>query len=169
MAERDGRWAQWGLSRPHGDGGPEGPRRGLRCPGTPTIIEGPRKPHPRRRKGNVVSDSNCLFCRIASGEIPADEVYSDENVVAFRDIAPQAPTHILIIPRKHIASVNDLEPQDTELMGRLYQVAKDLASQEGVSEDGYRMVINAGADGGQTVFHIHLHLLGGRPMTWPPG
>lgn len=116
-----------------------------------------------------VSDPNCLFCRISSGEIPAEQVYSDEGVVAFRDISPQAPTHILIIPRKHIATVGSLEPEDTEVMGRLFQVAKVLAAEEGIEEDGYRMVVNAGADGGQTVFHIHLHLLGGRPMAWPPG
>ena len=116
-----------------------------------------------------MADPNCLFCRIAAGEIPADQVYADEHVVAFRDIAPQAPTHVLIIPRKHIASVNDLAPDDTEVIGNLYQAAKALAEQEGIAEDGYRMVINAGADGGQTVFHIHLHLLGGRAMAWPPG
>ena len=114
-------------------------------------------------------DPSCLFCRIAAGEIPADIVYSDEEVVAFRDIAPQAPTHILIIPRKHIASVNDLTEDDTEVMGHLFQVARQLAESEGIADDGYRMVLNAGADGGQTVFHIHLHLLGGRPMAWPPG
>lgn len=114
-------------------------------------------------------DSNCLFCRIASGEVPAELVYSDDDVVAFRDISPQAPTHLLIIPRKHIASVHELESEDTELMGALVQVASVLAAEEGIAEDGYRMVVNAGADGGQTVFHIHLHLMGGRPMTWPPG
>jgi histidine triad (HIT) family protein len=116
-----------------------------------------------------VSDPNCLFCRIASGEIPAEKLYDDEDVLAFRDISPQAPTHILIIPRKHIPSVDALEAEDTEVMGRLSQVAKVLATKEGIAESGYRMVVNSGADGGQTVFHIHLHLLGGRPMAWPPG
>jgi histidine triad (HIT) family protein len=116
-----------------------------------------------------LSKPDCLFCRIASGEIPADVVLSDPDVLAFRDISPQAPTHILIIPRKHIASVSELEPEDGELIGKLFIVARDLARQEGISEGGYRMVVNAGADAGQTVFHIHLHLLGGRGLGWPPG
>jgi histidine triad (HIT) family protein len=116
-----------------------------------------------------LSKPDCLFCRIATGEIPADVVRSDPDVLAFRDISPQAPTHILIIPRKHIASVSELEPEDGELMGKLFFMARDLARQEGISEGGYRMVVNAGADAGQTVFHIHLHLLGGRGMGWPPG
>lgn len=96
-------------------------------------------------------------------------VRSDPDILAFRDINPQAPTHILIIPRKHIASVTDLESEDTELMGRLFLTARELAEDEGVAEEGYRMVVNAGAGAGQTVFHIHLHLLGGRGMGWPPG
>ena len=96
-------------------------------------------------------------------------VRSDADVVAFRDISPQAPTHILIIPTKHISSVNDLGPDDVDLMGKLFLVAKELAEKEGIGEGGYRMVVNAGADAGQTVFHIHLHLLGGRSLAWPPG
>jgi histidine triad (HIT) family protein len=116
-----------------------------------------------------LSDSSCLFCRIAEGEIPADLVRSDPDVLAFRDIHPKAPTHILIIPRKHIASVTELEVDDAEVIGKLFLTAKELAREEGISDAGYRMVINAGADGGQTVFHVHLHLLGGRPMGWPPG
>ena len=116
-----------------------------------------------------MSDSNCLFCRIADGEIPAELVRSDPDVLAFRDISPKAPTHILIIPRKHIASVTELEAGDAEVIGKLFLTAKELAREEGIAEGGYRMVINAGADGGQTVFHIHLHLMGGRPMGWPPG
>ena len=116
-----------------------------------------------------MSDSNCLFCRIAQGEIPADLVRSDPDLVAFRDIHPQAPTHILIIPRKHIASVNELGEGDTDLMGKLFLAARDLAREEGISDPGYRMVVNAGPAAGQTVFHLHLHLLGGRGMGWPPG
>ncbi len=116
-----------------------------------------------------MSDTDCLFCTIAQGGIPADLVYSDPEVLAFRDIHPQAPTHILIIPRNHVASVSELDGSDAELMGKLFLVAKELAREEGISEDGYRMVINAGPAAGQTVFHIHLHLLGGRGMGWPPG
>ena len=114
-------------------------------------------------------DTDCLFCRIVRGEIPASLVYSDPEVVAFRDIHPQAPTHILIIPRAHIPSVNELASGDAELMGKLFLVARELAGEEGVSGDGFRMVVNAGPAAGQTVFHIHLHLLGGRDMGWPPG
>jgi histidine triad (HIT) family protein len=116
-----------------------------------------------------LAESTCLFCRIAAGEIPAETVRETPDVLAFRDINPQAPTHILIIPRKHIASVSQMEPGDAELMGKLFLMARELAAEEGVDEGGYRMVVNAGADAGQTVFHIHLHLLGGRGMGWPPG
>lgn len=116
-----------------------------------------------------MSDTDCLFCRIAQGEIPADLVRSDPDVVAFRDIHPQAPTHILVIPRKHIASVSELGRGDADVMGKLFLAAKDLAREEGISEGGYRMVVNAGPAAGQTVYHIHLHLLGGRGMGWPPG
>ena len=114
-------------------------------------------------------DPQCLFCRIVAGEIPADIVRSDKDLVAFRDIHPQAPTHLLLIPRKHIASVSDLSREDAETMGKLFLAAKDLAREEGIDGGGYRMVVNAGPDAGQTVFHIHLHLLGGRGMRWPPG
>jgi len=116
-----------------------------------------------------VNVADCLFCRIAGGEIPADVIHSDPEVVAFRDINPQAPTHVLIIPRKHIVSVSDLDSDEAGLMGQLFLVARDLAKEEGIAEDGYRMVVNAGPDGGQTVFHVHLHLLGGRALRWPPG
>ena len=109
---------------------------------------------------------NCLFCRVAAGEIPANIVYSDAAALAFRDINPQAPTHILVIPRAHLASLNDAEGHD---LGLLLQAAARVARQEGLAEDGYRVVINTGADAGQTVFHLHLHLLGGRPLAWPPG
>ena len=113
--------------------------------------------------------SDCLFCKITSGEIPADIVHQDDTVVAFRDISPQAPTHILIIPRKHIATINDLGDEDTETVGRLFLTAARLATEEGIADDGYRVVMNCNAGAGQTVFHVHLHLLGGRRMTWPPG
>lgn len=116
-----------------------------------------------------MSSNDCLFCRIASGEIPADIVDSDDQVVAFRDIHPQAPTHVLIIPRRHLPSLTELEPADSEVIGSLFLKAREIAEREGIAEGGYRTVINAGADGGQTVFHVHLHLLGGRAMGWPPG
>lgn len=116
-----------------------------------------------------MSEPSCLFCRIASGEIPAQEVRFTPDVVAFRDINPQAPTHFLIIPRKHISSVTEMGEEDAELIGKLFLMARDLAEEEGIAEPGFRMVVNAGADAGQTVFHIHLHLLGGREMAWPPG
>jgi histidine triad (HIT) family protein len=114
-------------------------------------------------------DSDCLFCKIAQGEVPAEIVRETPDVVAFQDVNPQAPTHILVIPRKHIRSVTELDAADTEVMGKLFLVARDLAREEGIDEKGYRMVVNAGAEAGQTVFHIHLHVLGGRPMGWPPG
>lgn len=113
--------------------------------------------------------SDCLFCRIAAGEIPAQKVYEDDEVVAFRDIAPAAPTHILVIPRRHIPTLNDLEPADATLTGRLLLAAKSIAEAEGIAEPGWRAVLNVNAGAGQTVFHIHLHLLGGRDMGWPPG
>lgn len=112
---------------------------------------------------------NCIFCKIAAGEIPADKVYEDDTVVAFRDLNPQAPVHILVIPRKHIATLNDLTPADEAIIGRLYGAAREIAAAEGFAESGYRTVINCNEAGGQTVFHIHLHLLAGRMMHWPPG
>ena len=113
--------------------------------------------------------SQCLFCRIAAGEIPANILYSDEDVLAFRDINPQAPLHALVIPRKHIATINDLQADDAEIVGKLFLVAQQIAAEAGYSDDGYRVVMNCGVDAGQTVFHIHLHLLAGRRLTWPPG
>ena len=113
--------------------------------------------------------SDTLFSKIAAGEIPADIVYEDEDVVAFRDIGPQAPTHILVIPRKPIPTINHLEPEDAELVGKLFLAAKKIAADEGIAEAGYRTVINCNAAAGQSVYHLHLHLLGGRPMQWPPG
>ncbi len=112
---------------------------------------------------------DCLFCGIAAGEIPATHVHDDEMVVAFRDINPQAPTHILVIPREHIASAADLSLEQDDLWAHLLQVALQLARSEGIDADGFRIVTNVGRSGGQTVAHLHLHLLGGRPMTWPPG
>jgi histidine triad (HIT) family protein len=112
---------------------------------------------------------DCIFCKIAAGEIPAEIVYDDDAVTAFRDLNPQAPTHVLVIPKHHIGTLNDLSADDEASVGRLFTAARDIAKREGFAESGYRTVINCNADGGQTVFHIHLHLLGGRPMHWPPG
>lgn len=112
---------------------------------------------------------DCLFCKIIAQSIPADIVWQDDRVIAFRDINPQAPTHILVIPRKHIATVNDIAPGDHELIGHMVSTARQLAVQEGFSEDGYRLAMNCNEQGGQTVYHIHLHLMGGRQFTWPPG
>jgi histidine triad (HIT) family protein len=108
--------------------------------------------------------SDCIFCKIIKGDIPSTNVYKDEQVTAFRDINPVAPTHILIVPNKHIDSVNMMIVDDEPLMGHLYTVAKQLAAQEGIAEGGYRLIVNTGAEAGQTVFHIHLHLLGGRQL-----
>ncbi|MGD2153402.1 MAG: histidine triad nucleotide-binding protein [Gemmatimonadales bacterium] len=113
--------------------------------------------------------ADCLFCKIAAGEIPAEKVKEDDDWIAFRDISPQAPTHILIIPREHIATLNDLEPGNAALLGQLFLAAKQIAAEEGIAEPGYRTVVNCNADAGQAVFHIHVHLLGGREMGWPPG
>ncbi|MFD2111288.1 histidine triad nucleotide-binding protein [Thiorhodococcus fuscus] len=113
--------------------------------------------------------ADTLFAKIASGEIPADILYEDEHLVAFRDISPQAPTHILVIPRKPIPTLNDAGPEDAELLGKLLLAAAKVAELAGIAEAGYRTVINCNAAAGQTVFHLHLHVLGGRPMQWPPG
>lgn len=115
-----------------------------------------------------MSSSDCLFCKIVAGEIPADIVYESDSAIAFRDINPQSPTHILIIPRKHIATMNDIGDDDVELVGSLSAVARDIARQEGIDDPGYRTVMNCNESAGQSVFHIHLHLLGGRAMGWPP-
>lgn len=116
-----------------------------------------------------MSDSNCLFCRIIAGQIPATKVYEDEHSFAFRDINPQAPVHVLLIPKKHIASLKEAGPDDHAVLGHLMLVAGKIASQEGIAESGFRVVANSGADAGQSVFHIHLHVMGGREMAWPPG
>jgi histidine triad (HIT) family protein len=116
-----------------------------------------------------MTETDCLFCKIGAGEIPADIVHETDEVVAFRDINPQAPTHALIIPKRHIASINDLHDGDTDIVGKLFLAAKEIARNEGFAEPGYRVVMNCNAAAGQTVFHIHLHLLGGRDLAWPPG
>lgn len=116
-----------------------------------------------------MSGQDCLFCRIVDGDIPTEIIYQSESTIAFRDINPQAPTHALIIPRRHITTINDLNAGDEELVGSLYMAAKEIAREEGLSDDGYRVVMNCGEGAGQSVFHIHLHLLGGRVLNWPPG
>ena len=112
---------------------------------------------------------DCIFCKIVAGEIPAGKVYEDERAVAFSDINPQAPTHALIIPRRHIASLSEAEEGDESLLGHLLLVAARVARAAGHAEGGFRTVINTGAGAGQTVFHVHVHVLGGRRLTWPPG
>ena len=116
-----------------------------------------------------MSEQDCLFCKILSGDIPADIIYESDSAIAFRDVNPQAPTHILVIPRKHVATINDLEEDDQQMVGSLYLAAKEVARAEGISEEGYRAVMNCNEGAGQSVFHIHLHVLGGRALGWPPG
>ncbi len=113
--------------------------------------------------------SDCLFCKILDGEIPADIVYESDTAIAFRDINPQASTHVLIIPRQHIATINDIADSDQAVVGSLYSAAREIAKAEGIADDGYRAVMNCNEAAGQTVFHIHLHLIGGRTLGWPPG
>jgi histidine triad (HIT) family protein len=113
--------------------------------------------------------SDCLFCKFVNGDIQPNTVYEDDDVLAFRDINPQAPTHILVVPKRHISTLNDLQTEDGELIGKLYLAAQHVARQEGIDEAGYRTVVNCNEQAGQSVFHIHLHLLGGRAMRWPPG
>jgi histidine triad (HIT) family protein len=112
---------------------------------------------------------SCLFCSIVRNEIKSNIVFSDDQVIAFRDIHPVAPTHILIVPRRHIPSVNEIRPDDAPLIGHMFTVASQLARQENIHEGGYRIIVNTGPDGGQTVFHLHLHLIGGEPMKHPMG
>lgn len=113
--------------------------------------------------------SDCLFCRIAAGSLPAKIVHQDPQCVAFEDLHPQAPTHVLVIPRKHVSSLRECGPEDQAILGHLLLACAAVARQKGLGEHGYRIVANSGRDGGQTVFHLHFHLLGGRAMTWPPG
>jgi len=116
-----------------------------------------------------MSQKDCLFCKIVDGNLPADIVYENDMLVAFRDINAKAPTHILLIPRRHIATMNDLQNGDESLAGELFITAAKIAADEGLADDGYRVVMNCNEAAGQSVFHIHLHLMGGRTMTWPPG
>jgi histidine triad (HIT) family protein len=111
----------------------------------------------------------CLFCRIAQKDIAADIVFEDQDVIAFRDRYPQAPTHILVIPKRHITTLNDATASDATLLGQMIMTAQHVAKQEALADAGYRLVFNVNQHGGQTIYHIHLHVLGGRPMTWPPG
>ena len=113
-------------------------------------------------------DPDCLFCRIVAGEIPSERVYEDDEVIAFRDIHPQAPTHVLLVPRRHVADVDTLEDDDAGLLRALFAAVRRVAEQERLAK-GYRVVTNVGAEAGQSVFHLHLHLLGGRRLGWPPG
>jgi histidine triad (HIT) family protein len=115
----------------------------------------------------MAESPGCIFCRIARGEIPAKMVVNGKDIVAFRDLSPQAPVHILIVPRRHVASLDD--SNDADLLGRMMSLAAAIARQEGIAKSGYRTVINTGKDGGQSVDHLHIHLLGGRQMAWPPG
>ena len=112
---------------------------------------------------------NCIFCRIIAGESPARIIHEDEQLLVFHDLQPQAPVHLLLVPKKHLARIQDLTPADKELMGHLLYTASSVAKNLGLQQNGYRLVINNGRNGGQAVFHLHLHLLGGRPMLWPPG
>lgn len=116
-----------------------------------------------------MTETDCVFCRIVRGELPSETVLEEDDLVAFRDLNPQAPTHVLVVPRRHIASVNELEAGDAELAGRLILAGRRVAGEEGLADGGYRLVLNTGSDGGQTVDHVHLHVIGGRRMTWPPG
>lgn len=116
-----------------------------------------------------MTDPNCLFCRIARGEVPAEIVFDDDLVVAFRDINPKAPTHILLIPRQHMTSVADLDEGDGPMLGRLFATAAQLARDAGIADRGFRLFTNSGPGAGQSVDHLHFHLLGGRSMSWPPG
>jgi len=113
--------------------------------------------------------TDCLFCKMVAGDIQPDVVFEDDEVLAFRDVNPQAPLHVLVIPKTHIATTNELTAETAGVLGKMYLAAKQIAADEGVAEPGYRMVMNCNAGAGQSVFHIHLHLLGGRPMHWPPG
>ena len=113
--------------------------------------------------------NDCLFCKIEQDEIPSERIYEDDQLFAIKDINPQAPTHLLIIPRKHFASILDVKTTDQALIGSIFEVAKKLAYELGLTQSGFRIVLNCGSDGGQTIFHIHFHLLGGRTMGWPPG
>lgn len=114
-------------------------------------------------------DNDCLFCNIIAGKIDADKVYEDDNVYAFEDINPQAPTHLLLCPRKHLSTIMDMTDEDEKMIGSIHTAANKIAKQMGMAEGGFRLVLNCGAGAGQTVYHVHYHLLAGRPLQWPPG
>jgi len=116
-----------------------------------------------------MTSADCLFCKIVAGDIPASRVFEDDRCIAFNDISPQAPTHVLIVPRQHIDSLNTATESDDDLLGHLLLTGASIAREKGFADDGYRVVINTNSDGGQTVFHVHVHLLGGRPFIFPPG
>lgn len=120
-------------------------------------------------EGQMEGTSDCIFCKIAANEIPATKVFENNNVIAFEDINPQAPHHIILIPKRHIPTLNHLESEDGGIVGELVLAAAKIAKERGMDDRGYRVVLNCNNDGGQTVFHIHAHLLGGRMMAWPPG
>lgn len=116
-----------------------------------------------------MTEQDCLFCKILAGDIPADVIYESDSAIAFRDVNPKAPVHVLIIPRKHIATINDLDSSDEAMVGSMIMAAKEIAYDEGLADDGYRVVMNCNQAAGQSVFHIHMHMLGGRTLAWPPG
>jgi histidine triad (HIT) family protein len=116
-----------------------------------------------------MAEQDCIFCQVVAGEISADIVYQDDRAVAFRDINPQAPVHALVIPREHLDSLDDASGRDEAMLGHLLRVAARVANEQGLSESGYRTIVNTGAGAGQSVFHLHLHVVGGRPLHWPPG
>lgn len=118
---------------------------------------------------DTTTDPTCIFCRIVAGTLPSTQVYRDDEVVAFRDLNPQAPLHVLVIPRRHVSGINAPEAADGPMLAAMVRVANTVAQAEGVAEGGYRLVWNVGRDAGQSVFHLHLHVLGGRPLGWPPG
>jgi histidine triad (HIT) family protein len=124
---------------------------------------------PHTTGAQAQADPRCLFCRIVAGTVPSEQVYQDEMVVAFRDLNPKAPTHVLIIPRHHVSGINAPEAADGPMLAAMVRAAQTVAQAEGIAESGYRLVWNVGHDAGQSVFHLHLHLLGGRPLGWPPG
>jgi histidine triad (HIT) family protein len=114
----------------------------------------------------IERDPDCIFCKIAGGEIPSEIVYQDEDVVVFPDVRPLTPVHLLVIPRRHISSLADMADEDTPLIGKMARAARQVAREQGIAESGYRLTLNSGADAGQVIFHIHMHLMGGRPMAW---
>ena len=133
-------------------------------------MDAPDAPHPTDTQAQTdLPDPRCLFCRIVAGTVLSEQVYQDEMVVAFRDLNPKAPTHVLIIPRRHVSGINAPDAADGPMLAAMVRAAQTVAQAEGIAESGYRLVWNVGHDAGQSVFHLHLHLLGGRPLGWPPG